>query len=190
MHTPSNRPARCLLAGVIGALLAGCTVNGIRPLRAGAPVDEGRAVVVFGVGVEGDWHHAGYATQFDEYDVKAGAITGNCVRFNRMSGAVPSLPAPVRHFAFDVPAGAYVYSGFNGARLAAGAAKTLAYAAPAGRVVYLGDFIYTKQGAVSVRSDLDAAQRYLSAAHPELRGAAALADAFSVPPPRLFLCTP
>lgn len=186
-----TRLVRFLNACVLSALLAGCTLNSVRPLPAGASIDESRAVVVFGVGVEGQWNYAGYSVQVDEYDVRAQAITGNCFRFNRMSGAVPPAPGVVRYFSFDAPAGVYAYSGFNGARLALETgADTPAFSARAGRVVYMGDFIYTKQGSVSIRRDLDAAKRYLAALRPNLRGELTQAEEFSVHRPKLFMCTP
>jgi hypothetical protein len=186
-----TRLVRFLNACVFPAVLAGCTLNSVRPLPAGASIDESRAVVVFGVGVEGEWNYAGYSAQLDEYDLRAQAITGNCFRFNRMNGTVPPTPGAVRYFSFDTPAGVYAYSAFNGARLAPETgAGTPAFAARAGRVVYMADFIYTKQGTVSIRRDVDAAKRYLAAFRPDLRGELTQAEEFLVHRPNLFMCTP
>jgi hypothetical protein len=168
-------------------LAAGCTVNGVRPLPTGATPSPGRAVIVYGVGVEGQWDYEGFTVQLAEYSLKEHNITGNCARFNRTEATVAASPGPVRYFAFETDPGLVVYSPFNGAPLAGPAT---AYAAPAGRTVYIGDFVYEADKRVSLRRDPVAPPAVLPKALPGLPPEISLAEALPVPAPRPFLCTP
>jgi hypothetical protein len=186
-----RRLSRLLLITVFPALMAGCTLNGVRPLPTGSAVHDGRAIVVYGVGVESRWNYAGFKVELDEYSVRDQALTGNCLRLNRMEATVPPTPAPVRYFAFDVPPGTYVYSPFNGAPLAAAnQLDAQAFVAPAGRIVYAGDFVYSQDRTVAVRRDLDAAKKAVARSLPDLVGEMSAAEALNVRPPKPFLCTP
>lgn len=173
------------------ALFAGCTLNSVKLLPTGAAVDDGRAIVVVGLGVEGDWKHSGFTVELDEYSVQAQAGTGNCFRFNRINATLSPAPGPTRYFAFDVPAGAYVYSPFNGAQLVPAAKyDATAFAAPAGKIVYIGDFTYSRDRMVALRRDLDAFSKARAKSLANLRGEVLLAETAQVQRPKPFMCTP
>lgn len=167
-------------------LLTACGVNSVRPLPAGAPAAGDRSVVVFGVKVEDRWDYPEFAVELAEYSVKDQAITGTCLRFNRLHANVPATPGATRYFAFDVPPGAYAYSPFMTAPLPG---PVQAFAAPAGRTVYVGDFIYRDRQVVLSRN-LAAAQDAIRQSLPGLDQQVALAGAEAVRPPRPFMCTP
>lgn len=141
----------------------------------------GRAIVLYGIGVEGKWDYPRFATVLDEYNFEQRSITGNCWRFNRMQESVPAIIGTRQYFIFDVKPGHYVYSGFNGARLR-DSGEVPTFEVPAGRIVYLGDFVYSNDGKVDIRRDLDRVQSYF-------KENVLLADMLLVPPPKLFLCS-
>lgn len=185
---------------LVSALNAGCTINSTYLLPAGGPASANRAVIVYGVKVEGEWPHAGFTLQLDEYDIARQNITGNCFRFNRTEARVPPTPGPIHYFAFDVPPGYYVYSPFHATRLAG---DVLAFEAPAGRTVYIGDFVLEKgpsaplarkhleqSQSVSLTRNLDAARSDIDKALPKSKGDIALAEATVVKKPFPFLCAP
>jgi hypothetical protein len=165
--------SRLLGAAFALALGSGCAINGTRPLPEGAAPSAGRAVIVYGVGVDSKWDYEGFTVQLTEYSLPDGNMTGNCFRFNRTEATVAPAPGPVRRFAFEVAPGHYVYSPFNGAPLPGPA---IAYSAPANRTVFIGDFIYGKDKQVSLRRD-------------PLPGTP-LAEVRLVASPKPFLCTP
>jgi len=185
--TGAVRIGRLLGAVSMLALAAGCTINATRPLERGAPPSAGRAVIVYGVGVEGKWDYEGFAVQLAEYSLDAGNITGNCFRFNRTEATVAPAQGPVRHFAFEVPPGHYVFSPFNGAPLAG---PVLAYAAPSGRTVYIGDFVYGRDKQIRLRREDGTDAAVLRKELPGLAADLSLAESMPVTTPRPFMCTP
>jgi hypothetical protein len=168
------------------ALASGCTLNATVPLATGGAPAADRAVIVYGVGVEGQWPYPHYAVQLTEYSLERQAITGNCFRFNRVDATVSATMTGIRYFAFDVAPGSYVYSPMNGAQFGG---APVAFRVPAGRAVYLGDFIYGKDGRVRLAGNLAAERAAIRQALPATPD---LAPAATVPvaPPKPFLCTP
>lgn len=182
---PSSRYLLAPLAACV--LLSGCLMNSTRPLPTGGTPSPWRAVVVYGMGIEGDWDYPKLAVHLEEYSLTAQAATGNCMFFNQLQASIPAAPAPVRYVAFDVPAGNYVYSPFNSAALNL---ATPAFTAPPGRLVYIGDFIYTREKNVVLRRDLETFELARKRALPDLKGEVSLAETHAVAPPRPFICTP
>lgn len=178
---------RNFLTCFLGLLNAACTINSVDLLPAGGLASGNRAVIVYGVKVEGAWPYTGFHVQIAEYDVVKQNITGNCFRFNRAEASVSPVPGAVRYFAFDVPAGHYEYGPFNGAPFA-GAPS--AFEAPAGRSVYLGDFIFERSQSVSLTRKLDTARDDINTALPGLKGKIGLAKAAPATKPFPFLCAP
>ena len=176
---------RCAIA--LAATLAGCTVSSTVPLAAGGKPGADRAVIVYGVGVEGKWPYPRYAVQLAEYSLEQQNITGNCFRFNRVDAPVSSTSSGIHYFAFDVAPGSYVYSPMNGAQFNG---DTVAFRVPAGRAVYLGDFIYGKDGHATRTGDLDAERAAIRQALPALPVDLVPAQAVPVAAPKPFLCTP
>jgi len=171
----------------LAATLAGCTVSSTVPLAAGGKPGADRTVIVYGVGVEGQWSYPRYAVQLAEYSLERQNITGNCFRFNRVDAAVSSAPSGIHYFAFDVAPGSYVYSPMNGAQFNG---DTVAFRAPAGHAVYLGDFIYGKDGHATRTGDLDAERAAIRQALPALPDDLVVAQTVPVAAPKPFLCTP
>ena len=169
------------------ALLTGCVTNAVRQLPPDVIAKSKHAVVVYGVGVEGRWPYSQFAIQLAEYNIKDQAGAGNCFVFNRTEAAVTSAPGAVRYFTFEVPAGHYVYSAFNGAPLAG---ETLAFKAAEGHAAYLGDFIYTSAKRVELRRNSESLELALPEVFPDMRGKLVLAEAVAVRPPKAFLCAP
>jgi hypothetical protein len=64
----------------------------------------------------------------------------------------------VAYLAYKVPAGIYVYSSFNGNEAHLNAAPGTGFVAPAGRTVYLGDFVFVGRQTVELRNDIEAAR--------------------------------
>lgn len=167
--------------------IAGCTINSVKPLPAGDIADTGRAVIVYGVKVEGAWRYDGFTVQLAEYGIGMQNITGDCFHFNRADASVATTPAALKYFAFDVPPGHYVYSPFNGAPLAG---DFFAFEAPAGQTVYLGDFIFKENRSVALVRNIDAVKSEIDTALPGLKERVTLSKTTPAKPPRPFLCTP
>lgn len=169
-------------------LAAGCTlINSVRPLPAGATPREGATVVVYGVGLQGTWAYPNLGIELDEYNLQTQAITGNCMQFTRMQASVPAAQGTTRYFAFDVAPGHYTYSPFNGAKYEG---ASVAFEVPAGRVVYIGDFVYGKNQRIELQRDLASVRPAIMQALPELGSEIVLAKTVPVSLPKLFLCAP
>jgi len=176
---------RCAIA--LAATLAGCTVSSTVPLAAGGKPGADRAVIVYGVGVDGPWAYPNFSVQLTEYSVEQQAITGNCFRFNRVDAIVPATAIGIRYFAFDVAPGSYVYSPMNGAQPNG---EPVAFRAPAERAVYLGDFVYGKDGRVTRGGNLDGEKSAIRQALPAVPDDLTVADTVVVAAPKPFLCAP
>lgn len=171
----------------LSLVLSGCVSNAVRLIPAGMAASNAGAVVIYGVGVEGNWKHERFGIELAAYDLGKQALAGNCFRFDRTRAKVPAASGPIQYFAFEVPPGNYVYSPFNSAPLAQDA---WAFAAPEARTVYIGDFVYARNDDVVIRRDPGNLQRAHAASLPDLKGEIVLATAVPVRPPAPFLCTP
>lgn len=170
------------------ASLSGCVSNGVVRLQKAevAPPSATRAVVIFGIGVEAAWEYPQFGIVIDEYDIKRQAITGNCWRYNRMNASVPNDSRVVNFFAFEINPGYFSLSGFNTAQLLS---DPVAFLAPAGQIVYLGDFIYSGKHTIILRRG-EGQLRNLRQEYMNLADKITLAGATSVAAPRMFLCAP
>lgn len=178
---------RLFLIFTLGLFNAGCTINSVRPLPAPGTPAANHAVIVYGVRVEGSWEYSGFRIDLAEYDMPAQNIAGNCFRFNRTEVEVSPRPGKAKYFAFDAPAGYYVYSPFNGARLTG---NFYAFEAPPGQTVYLGNFVLGENHLVTLERDFDKARNGINSALPELEGKSSLSKVTIVKTPHPFLCTP
>jgi len=167
--------------------LNGCVINSVRPLSADDTVSTHRATIVYGVKMEGRWNYPGFAVQLDEYNLNSSEITGNCFTYNRASAKIPAIPGTRHYFAFDVPAGHYVYSPFNGTQLSGG---NIRFEAPAGKSVYVGEFVFTQNQSVVLLRNLTEAKSAINAALPGLADQLSPADTVIVNNPHIFLCVP
>lgn len=167
--------------------LSGCAMNSVRPLSPDSVAKSKQAVLVYGVQVEGKWDYPLFNVEVAEYDLKAQAVAGNCFVFNRADATVPATPGAVRYFAFEVPVGHYTYGPFNAVSIVG---KRLAFRADAGRLTYIGDFIYTPAKTVELRRNSEGYEASLVEVFPGTSGKFVLAESFSVQSPQMFLCTP
>jgi hypothetical protein len=153
------------------------------------PLEPGHAIVVVGVGV--DSPRAGpYSVSLDEYSLKNKKITGTCFHYNHIEASVPSGQKDVKYLAFVVPAGVYVFSGFNAATAAHPLPRPAAFIAPSGGVVYFGDYIGMEDGSVELRSNLDAASSEVAGVIPKLSTLSQAEPEPTVQHGSVFLCTP
>jgi len=149
-HVEENPPFDRLLATC--AIIPGCLVNSVHSIttapRTGA--DAAHAIVVIGV--------KDSVVIMDEYSVKTQDISGNCYHYNRIEATNPSSPGKVTYFAYEVPAGTYVYSRRNAASSLDPPALGLGFIAPAAKTVYFGDYISVGHNTVQFRRDIEAAR--------------------------------
>src|SRR5579859_3203350 len=151
---------RVIAVVIVYVTVPGCLQNSVHPITATRPPhpDSAHSIVVVGVGLDEAWPFAAFSLALDEYSFEKRDITGNCFRYNHIQATRASTPAKVTYFTYKVPAGAYVYSPFNGnARLAPSAPGT-GFIAPPGRTVYFGDYVFVGNQTVELRRDLDAAR--------------------------------
>jgi hypothetical protein len=172
--------ARIAISILLALLQSACVSNAVDRLPAGAEdISASQSVLVFGVGVESKQGDASaFSIQLDEYDLDAQRAVGNCLRYNRAIATVPTDEGrPVQYFAFTVPAGRYASSWFSSGRELDGGPR--AFDAPAGGVVYAGDFVSAPSRLVVMRSNLETARSALAATNPGL--AKRLAPATATP---------
>ncbi len=168
--------------------ISGCLLNSVQRIST-APAsmpDNAHAIVVLGIGLDAAWPYAGFPVTLAEYSAKKQQITGNCFRYNRIEAQVPSIPAKIKYFAYEVPANIYVYLPHTKAALAP--ASDAAFIAPPGGTVYFGDYVFVGD-TVAFRRDLDAARIGARALLP--RGATlTAAETATAANARMFICTP
>lgn len=185
-----------LIVVSIALPLQGCLLlNSIDPLQEGATPFLSRATLVYGVdvGAEGRWRltdthpkHRTFGISLDEYDIEKQEITGNCWRYNQANALVSvDVPMP-QYFAFDVPAGYYVYGAYGWPEIE----RSMAFFVPESKVIYIGTFVYSKNKALKLHRDLEKDKSKIFATLPKLPRNIELADTVAVKPPIGFLCTP
>jgi hypothetical protein len=172
----------------IGMLIAcvvipGCLLNSVHQLKLAPRTkpDAAHAIVVIGL--------KDFSLILDEYSVKKQDITGNCYHYNRIEAISPSSPGKVIYFAYEVPAGTYVYSRRNMTASLDPPALGSGFIAPAAKTVYFGDYISVGHNTVEFRRDIDAARlgsRGLLPLGSVLESAEPTTTALTHP----FLCTP
>jgi len=136
-------------------LLSGCLgLNDVKTLELnfqGTPPAD-RAYVIVQLSVE-------ESTQLEmfiaEYSLERQDITGTCWRYNLMFPIVPAIGGTRQYFAFDVKPGHYVPLAYHDAM-----SKGIAFEVPAGRIVYLGEFILTSGGKLELKRDLESVKEY------------------------------
>jgi hypothetical protein len=186
---PRFLPISILL--IVCATISGCLLNVVHPIKHAIPErsDSNHAIVVLGVGLDVPWPHTEFPLIFDEYSLKKQNITGNCFLYTRIEVRRPSALAPVSYFAFEVPASAYVYSQRNANAQLPPAPNATGFIAPAGKAVYIGDYVFVGNESVELRHNVEAAR---DATRRLLPRGAVLEAATAITPPHGhgFLCTP
>lgn len=175
------------IAATLIALLSGCLgLNDVlRVSEPGYAPPSDRAIVIVGVGMEGEWKELKFQIALQEYDMRQQSITGNCWRWNRV---VAVTEKEIEYFVFDVAPG--FYAGGGGTTVFRGQASPLAFEVPADRVVYLGDFVYARDHKLDLRRDVTAVKEALRKSFSEVVGEPVVAKTISVPTIQGFLCAP
>lgn len=116
---------------------------------------------------------------------------GQCFHYNRIEATVPSTPAKVRYFAFEVPANAYVYLSLLDLVDDHRAPSQIGHAfiAPPGATVYFGDYVFVGSKIAEFRRDINAARAATKELLPR-DTVLGLAESTSAPGARMFICTP
>jgi hypothetical protein len=166
--------------------LSGCLLNSIHQVHYRTSIEPWEAIVVVGVGLQAPWNYAGYSVSLDEYSLEKQKITGNCFHYNHIKATISSGQRDVKYFAFQVPAGVYVFSAFN----ATPPPHPAAFIAPKGAVVYFGDYIYREDRAVELRNGLASAQVAVKGLIPRHATLTQADPEPSVKHGTAFLCTP
>lgn len=117
-----------------------------------------RAWVIFGLVAEGPGYgdsSPAFSVHADEYSLDRQNITGNCWRYNHMGANIPRIVGTHQYFAFDVKPGYYVPR-----EPLSALKKHLVFEVPAGRIVYLGDFVWTGKATLDLRRDPGSIEAY------------------------------
>lgn len=174
-----------LISFASAVMLAACSFNNVRSLPSVELPQAGRSVVVYGIAVKAASKFPRFGIAVDEYDIERQNISGDCLRFNRMNASVVSTIGSAGYFVFDVRPGHYVYSQFNGASIADRVGSSTAFVVPAGKVVYLGDFVFEEDNRVELHNSLEVMKKALNVTT-EVLGT----ETMPVRNPKMFLCTP
>jgi hypothetical protein len=182
---------RFVLTCCLAFSMSGCLMNNAYQIRSKGPLAPGQSIVVFGAQLNAEWGHPEFGIILDEYSLAKHGITGNCFRYTRLESGMPSHPSGMHYFAFQVPAGAYIYSIRNAVRAgnAFDGKMPTVFVAPAGATVYFGDFVYDGSE-MKLQGDLASAR---AAVKPLLAGRQSLTQAETTKDEiktRAFLCTP
>jgi hypothetical protein len=182
---------RCVLTCCLAFLMSGCLMNSAYRIRSKGPLAPGQSIVVFGAQLSAEWRYPQFELILDEYSLAKHGITGNCFRYTRLQSGMSSHSFAMHYFAYQIPAGAYIYSFRNVVRAgsAFGGSTPTVFVAPAGATVYFGDFVYDGSE-MQLQGNLSAAQ---AAVKPLLAGRQSLTQAATTNDEiktRAFLCTP
>jgi hypothetical protein len=133
--------------------LSGCILNSVHQVRHPQNIEPGKSIVVIGLGAAVAGPFPQFGVVLDEYSLKDHRITGNCFFYNRIEAAIPAPRESIAYFAFEVPAGIYVF----GSTLR-GQVQPAAFVAPEGMAVYFGDYVAVGSKTVELQYDLSAAK--------------------------------
>jgi len=109
------------------------------------------------------------------------------MRFYRIQVVADPANGGIQYFAFSVPPGHYVFSGFNAVTMST---VDNLFFVPEGRVTYLGDFIYTAARTLELRLDIEAARAYTVARWPQSSRNLEMAEIGTAQKGLVFVCTP
>jgi hypothetical protein len=141
-------------------IIPGCLLNAVHPITRvpRQQPDSAHAIVVIGLGLDAVLPFAEFAVTLDEYSVKKRDISGNCFHYNRIDATRMASVGNVAYFAFDVPAGTYVYSRRNAYATLDPPAMGSGLIASPGKTVYFGNYVFVGNKTVDFRRDIEAAR--------------------------------
>lgn len=190
-------------------LITGCSFNDVNLLTNFEPPAQDRAIIIFGLGVEGKLKEAlpQLGLLFHEYNFAKQEATHICFfRYNHLPAGIENKSNEFRYFVFNVASGHYaldIEHAING--------KSLAYEIPTGKIVYLGDYIYTAPYPLILKNDSeqvttllnslqkpkltsrdgsDKATDFIRSLYPKFKGQLILPVPKMVKPPVMMLCGP
>jgi hypothetical protein len=193
-----------------------CSFNDVDKITNFELPSQNRAIIVFGLGVKGELRESSQRInlQFHEYNLEKQESTQICFfRYNHADAYIDNKPNEFRYFVFDVAPGYYALGGgyayhiFEKTPLAK-AAKGPAYEVSAGKIVYLGDFIYSNRDEVSpdkkntvayfesqrpkitVTNNSEKATAFINSLFPKFNGELSIPEPKMVKPPEMILCAP
>jgi hypothetical protein len=121
-----------------------CSFNAVRDVGGTDDVrpDTATSVVIVGVGIEGFWPWEMIRVRLDEYSIPEQRLTRGCFRQNHIAAFGDSESGKVSYSIFRVPAGHYVLDAREVFLRIQEDLSSTALRAPAGKIVYFGDFVY------------------------------------------------
>ena len=118
------------------------------PLTEASEAGQWSAVVVFGMERHPGLDDQHYSVGFDRYDPDAGKLDADCWVYDRIRASIKGPITGIQYFAFRVPAGFYSGSLLTSSPMVTNGLTPSSYPyfeAPAGALVYLGDFVFGKR---------------------------------------------
>lgn len=179
-----------LFAVIVSLNVTGCLINSVREYTPQqSKLSDGESVLLLSIrNVKQEGQDRGpFSVVLNEYDLAQGKITGNCWRNNQVSAVHDAQSEDVRFYAYRVPAGIYVFSGFNTRSLVS---DSNAFEAPAGKFVYLGEFERSSANSLRLNGDIEVARNFLTKQWPQHSPSLELAHRKKVVAGPMFLCTP
>ncbi|HUC66706.1 MAG TPA: hypothetical protein VMA53_14810 [Stellaceae bacterium] len=182
-----RKPLQLVLVIVASTTLSGCLDldwamlslfggrNDVRQIEPNDWIDipRDRAVIVYGVADQGKWPREGIAVTLDEYSMERHQIAFSCFLYNHADAVLAAGTAEVHYFVFRVPPGYYIDGIINPTPVAEPYAS-MAFEAPAGRIVYIGDFVNVTEAAGADAEETFEFRRNLDAARTALKSYKAL----------------
>jgi hypothetical protein len=175
-----------MIVGLITQLSA-CLMNSVRRLDHGGVPQVDTSVIVYGVRLDTAWSAPQMMFGVDAYDIEKQAIKGDCWHLDRAQVSVSGVPDAMQYFAFEVPAGHYVFGAWSTVALTT---QERVFYAPKSETVFLGNFIYTANQKIEIQRELVTTKPEILAALPKTNPTISLAPAQATSQVKLFMCTP
>jgi hypothetical protein len=193
----------------ISFLLLGCTPNDVKTITNFELPSPNRAIIVFGLGVEDTLRQEqnNLGLLLHEYDMTKQSDTHICfIRYNHIWANIDNKPNEFGYFAFDVAPGYFATMDYI-----SNSPKSYengnAYEIPAGRIVYLGDFIYSDRDKIPsedekkypkiyyrpkiiLKDSREKAAIFIKSLFPKFKGELVMPKPIKVKAPSMLLCTP
>lgn len=175
-----------IILGLLSQLTA-CLMNSVRRLDRGGVPQSDTSVIVYGVRLDTAWSAPQMMFSVDAYDIKKQAIKGDCWHLDRAQVLLSGTPGAIQYFAFEVPAGHYVFGAWS---TVTAIPQERVFYAPESETVFLGNFIYTAHQKIDIQRDLMTTKSEILTALPKIKPTISLAPAQVTGQVKLFICTP
>ncbi len=188
--------------------LISCTPNDVKTITNISLPSQNRAIIVLGLGVEGTLRQKqDISVMLHEYNLTKQSDTHICfIRYNHMWASVDNKPDEFRYFAFDVNPGYFATADYL-----SDSPKSYengnAYEISAGKVNYLGDFIYSDRDnlpsedekrypkiyyrpKITINNGHENALLFIKSLFPNFKGELVIPKPIMVKAPTMLLCAP